>query len=328
VILRTRNVMAVVLSLTVALALTDVLAQSNYRLVRFDTFNGTAHGINNRGQVVGDHVDANGFTAPFLWQDGTLRTLDVLPDGQFAVAYDINNRGQIAGTGNSGFEGRAILWENGQPINLGTLPGGDHSEAYGINNRGVIVGVSTDSTFGSRPAMWVNGEVVDLGTPAGDAGFALDVNERGQAVGYLMPPADALQTRAALWDDGGVIDLGTLPGDSFSVAYGINNRGQVVGISGNQPDSTQRAFIWDNGVMSEIAPPSGYRFAGAFDISDGGRIVGEIGNTIPIAAVYDRGTWSILPSNDGQASFALAINGRGDAAGFADSGPSLWVRTP
>jgi uncharacterized membrane protein len=92
--------------------------------------------------------------------------------------------------------------------------------------------------------------------------------------------------------------------------------------------TTERAFIWENGVMQEIAPPTGYSFAGAFDISSSGRIAGKIGNTSPIAAVYDHGTWTILPSNDGQANFALAINPHGDAVGFADSGPACWIRTP
>jgi probable HAF family extracellular repeat protein len=317
-----------------AITFTNVVAQSEYTLVRFDTPSGTAHGINNRGQVVGSHVGEDLFTAPFVWQNGTLITLDALGDGQAGVAHDINNRGQIVGSSSTGsaFEVRAILWENGQPIVLESLSTGDFSfsEAYGINDRGLIAGVSNTSTA-LRPVIWAKGEVVDLGTPAGyGAGWALDINEQGQAVGYVIPssPADALQTHAALWDDGHAIDLGVLPGDTFSVAYGINNRGQVVGISGNQPAGTERAFIWENGVMQEIAPPPGYAFARALDISDSGRIAGAIGNVNPIAAVYDNGTWTILPSNDGQANFAEAINGRGDAAGFADSGPALWVRTP
>src|SRR5688572_26346779 len=150
IMVRIRNVIVIILSLAVTLALTNVGAQSEYTLVRFDTPSGTAHGINNRGQVVGEHVGEDLFTAPFVWQNGTLITLDVLGEGQAGVAHDINNRGQIVGSGSigSGFEVRAILWENGQPVVLDALSSGDFSfsEAYGINDRGLITGVSTDST--------------------------------------------------------------------------------------------------------------------------------------------------------------------------------------
>ena len=41
-------------------------------------------------------------------------------------------------------------------------------------------------------------------------------------------------------------DLGTLPGASYSIAYAINNSGQVVGESG------QRATEWVNGSIINL----------------------------------------------------------------------------
>src|SRR5690242_3243356 len=46
-------------------------------------------------------------------------------------------------------------------------------------------------------------------------------------------------------------DLGTLPGETFSVAWGINASGQVVGGSGVSPN---RAFLYRDGVGMVALP--------------------------------------------------------------------------
>src|SRR5438128_8486543 len=52
-----------------------------------------------------------------------------------------------------------------------------------------------------------------------------DVNNHGQVVGYTP-----VTGHAAFWQDGALIDLGSLAGPAGqSIAYGINNTGQVVG---------------------------------------------------------------------------------------------------
>ena len=82
---------------------------------------------------------------------------------------------------------------------------------------------------------------------------------------------------AFLWQSGVMTDLGTLPGDMFSVAFGINNKGQVVGQSCNASGNC-RAFIWQNGAMTDLnlLVPSYSKLYLTYggDINDSGRIVG------------------------------------------------------
>jgi probable HAF family extracellular repeat protein len=53
------------------------------------------------------------------------------------------------------------------------------------------------------------------------------------------------EIHAVLWQHGTITDLGTLSEGDVSKASGINNRGQVVGASGPEPeDFLGRATLW------------------------------------------------------------------------------------
>jgi len=73
-------------------------------------------------------------------------------------------------------------------------------------------------------------------------------------------------------------DLGTLPGDVFSVAFSINNGGQIVGQSCDASGNC-RAFLWQNGVMTDlntvIPPNSPLYLLSANDVNDRGEIAGQ-----------------------------------------------------
>ena len=63
------------------------------------------------------------------------------------------------------------------------------------------------------------------------------INDRGQVVGWSQTKAKDKYgepiAHAFLWQNGRMRDLGTLPGESNSGATAINERGQVVGSSGD-----------------------------------------------------------------------------------------------
>ncbi len=101
--------------------------------------------------------------------------------------------------------------------------------------------------------------VIDLDPPAGHfRAAAVDLNDNGQIVGW----SGGQQQTAVLWtlDAAGAVtlkELGTLPGGTFSLAWGINNRGQVVGFA-DGASGTRRSFIWTeaNG-MRDLGVPVG-----------------------------------------------------------------------
>src|SRR5215204_4857212 len=103
-----------------------------------DLGSGFAHGINNRGQVVG----RSGNRRAALWDNGTLTDLGTLRSAPQSTAYDINDRGQIVGYSNfsqtSGGGAYPVLWENGTISELPSSGG----FAQSINNRALIVGTA------------------------------------------------------------------------------------------------------------------------------------------------------------------------------------------
>ena len=72
-----------------------------------------------------------------------------------------------------------------------------------------------------------------------------------------------------------MVDLGTLPGSSASWAYGVNDRGQVVGSSYVPGGFYPHAVLWDHGTITDLGTLPGGTQSEARAISDRGRIVGQ-----------------------------------------------------
>jgi probable HAF family extracellular repeat protein len=75
-----------------------------------------------------------------------------------------------------------------------------------------------------------------------------------------------------MWDAGVLTDLGTLGGSS-SLAYGINDVGQVVGYS--WVEQQLRGFLWEDGQMIGLDPLPGDVATQAFGVNDAGDVVGS-----------------------------------------------------
>ena len=122
---------------------------------------------------------------------------------------------------------------------------------------------------------------MDLGSLGGtnfNAGTA--VNDHGQVAGVSGLPGNTTY-HAFFWQKGTMTDLGVLPGDVNSTAFGINNKGQVVGQSCDASNNC-RAFIWQKGSMIDLnLLVHGGRLYLTYggDINDSGQITGNAVNT-------------------------------------------------
>lgn len=174
-----------------------------------------AYAVNNHEDVVGHYVE-NGKYRGFLWRDGIVTRIG--PPGVSTAAFDINNHGQVVG----GSDEHAFLWQDGIMTDLGTL-GGSTSVAVAINDHGQIVGRATTATGEWHAVLWTQGRITDLGPVE-----ATDVDNRGQIIGNTTLTSGGAPP--VMWFRGRVIDLTTRGFPRYSMAIGINDRGEIAGI--------------------------------------------------------------------------------------------------
>jgi len=200
--------------------------------------------------------------------------------------------------------GRAMLEIGGFKIDLGTLGGGNTWMNWGqINDFGQIVGYSETKVpdpngedicgFGThltcRPFLWQVFHMSALETLGGNNGQASGVNLRGQIAGFAengaldttCPPGTTNNRIAlgALWANGNSktapAELSPLSGDVDSIAFGINDQGQVVGYSGTCT-AANHAVIWQNDTPAALPDLGVPGFSLAWAINDKGQMVGEV----------------------------------------------------
>jgi probable HAF family extracellular repeat protein len=209
-----------------------------------------AFGINNRGEVVGDGQGGDKSHRPVLFSNNSVQDLGLAnsndPDA-LETAYAINDSGQIVGrrgVGNNAFH--AFLYSNGNITDFSTL-GGANGEALAINKHGHFVGDS-DTADGATHAFVFDGSLKDLGTLPGyeNASYARGINNFGEIVGE-SDSAD--QKRAFVYRNGRLVQLNALAQNlneagftSLDVAYGINDKGWIVGY-GTTSDNLTAAFV-------------------------------------------------------------------------------------
>ena len=199
-----------------------------------------ATAINNHQQVVGQSIDAaETRVTAFLWEDGVMRDLSTA-GLHFEIANDINDRGQIVGSGFAP-DGRlvALTWQDGVLTELPVPAGASYCSPEAINDHGDIVGFCDQ-----QPAQWGmlwrrSGDVVSLGpAPEGWSAGTVDINERGVVLGAAVDPANARHTW--VWDDGVVTVVDNVPGGPLWMPTALNDRGQIVGLGRRAPTPRSR----------------------------------------------------------------------------------------
>jgi probable HAF family extracellular repeat protein len=212
---------------------------------------------------------------PSLWQYGVMVPLPTL-GGNNGTANQVNRRGVVAGFAENAtldpncpapqkFQFEPAIWQQGEIQQLPTFTGDPEGVAEAINDNGQVVGASgTCSTFSTNnlislqplhALLWETGTVTDLGNLGGTAkGFgnlAFNINNQGEVVGISGLRGD-MNFHGFLWTKAtGMQDLGTLPGDANSTAIGINDSGDVVGVS-LDANFNPRAYLRQNGIMTDL----------------------------------------------------------------------------
>jgi uncharacterized membrane protein len=235
-------------------------------------------------------------------------------DGPSNSGNGINNQSLIVGYTEApdGASRHAALWFYGFRSDLGTLGGQNSTIAWPVKNRiGLIAGIAqtdipeplgqtwscrsffsfpTRSGFICSAVVWENGEIRALPTLGGYNGFATGANNRRQIVGWtqntvLDPSCDPVhvrqQFRAVIWGPGEnqIRELPPLAGDTTTAATAINDKGQVVGISGDcgtavGSTSAREAVMWERGRIRVLGNLGGVAWNTPMALNERGDVVG------------------------------------------------------
>ena len=228
---------------------------------------------------------------------------------------DISNTGLVVGSSvNPDGLTHAVAWTKpNEPIDLGTLADtGDpkyatytSSYAYATNRLGtLIVGVGFSQeerkklpTVWTPSFRWKNGkfvtqwnvEALDLSAFSGlTRGVAWGVNNSGQIIGTCFNN-DLTVMIALVWSprhDGkgwNPMSLPLSPGLPMSQAYGINDRGEVVGVANSADQSVWLPRVWQPldrkrttySQPIELPVPEGFNYCENVGINNPGDMVGD-----------------------------------------------------
>ena len=250
----------------------------------------------------------------FVWEDGHMTGLPTL-GGDNGFATGVNNARQIVGWAEDTIHDpscnanaqvlqfEAVMWTlKGGTYHAQELPPYSTDQdgaATAINQRGQIAGISgacggaVGGATAAHMVIWQDGKLVRTLPTLGGSYWntPMDINDFGLVVGFSDTPGDAVGApnfQAFLWsaepvdcngtESAGTCDLGTLSGDALSEALGVNDWGQVVGISlGSTPFG--QAFIYEGGKLqnlnSLVLSGTTLFLTDAQDINDEGVITGQ-----------------------------------------------------
>ena len=292
--------------------------------------------------------------APAGSGDQTRYRVSVLNDSG-AQANSVNDLGLVGGayTLPSGAL-HASLWAFGHQLDLGTLGKGAALSSrvqWPVKNViGLVSGISLTDAVDPNREGWscafflpnpnfnvCLGFVWDpltgmrkLPTLGGTNGFATGTNDLGQTVGWAETPLhdsscilpQVLQFLPVVWGPGReqVHPLPLVGTDTSGAATALNDRGQIVGISGacgfavGGPTGLH-ALIWDNGVPTVIVNPNGAPYWNTpMMINERGDVVGFMGYPGDVAGNF---TPPFMWTRNGGVTFIPLLSG--DIAGAATS---------
>jgi uncharacterized membrane protein len=259
--------------------------------------------INDQGIVVGDSIRGNDRVAT-LWKGGKAQLLGRLDKGTYSTAMAVNSTGVVVGDGDDG-DGRPLgfITSSGKLVNFYSNNGGN-TRPIAISDTGLvggyfIKGFDTQWRGGiwkidpkdARKSVLTTLPILPGGDAASSWAISVAFNKNMEAAGYSSN--SAIGQHAVFWKNDSahtIIDLGVFGSDWSSLAYSLNDLGQVVGQS--NPPFSNRPVLWQNDAAHtavELPLLPGDNYGSAHLINNAGTIVGY--------SAYDEpGTWNVSGS--------------------------------
>ena len=280
--------------------------------------NSFATAVNDLGQIVGWGGPGSG---AFLWEEGALTDLGVLPGMTSSAAEGINASGQVVGYSSNGAASRAFVWTAANGMQALATLGGCCSQAFGINDAGEIVGTSTPpgNDAATHAVIWRNGVITDIQAPTFATGSsqAWNINNAGEVVGtYFGGPG-----RSYRWTSAGGMQLLRPPTAFGDEAIGINDEGQIVGWAEPAAGGNNQAYVWTDGVFAELGTLGGTSSV-AMDVNESGQVVGRTDTGLRRSGALQHVAFLWTPG-DGMRS--LGLSSGTDYAWAFDINESGWV---
>jgi probable HAF family extracellular repeat protein len=190
-----------------------------------------ASAINNLGEIGGMAGFPSG-DHPFVLSGGVWTDLGLLLGDTFGSVVGMNDVGQRVGESNHIALGgvlvqHAVLWSGGAMTDLSPLLPGINASARAVNLSGEIL-INTTQNTGDQAYLYDGSTLTHLGSLLGsNSAVSNDINDSGQIVGRSAG-------RAFIYENSSMADLNTMLDSSgigwtLHEAFGINNRGDIVG---------------------------------------------------------------------------------------------------
>jgi probable HAF family extracellular repeat protein len=261
-------------------------------------------------------IPANGQSPSASWSQYTVHILANPLGGTSAQGTSINELDQVAGFATLAGDAtmHAMLWEGlHHSVDLGTLGGPNSAIAWpNKNTQGVFAGISETNTDNPLGEDWSCGLAVFPGAPTkkvclgfrwdtrsktmvglpplhgGIDSFATGINNEGQVVGWAengvheatCNAPQVLQFEAVVWEPGGKMRTLAPYGDDLDgAATAINDKGQVVGISGICANaiggaSAKHMLLWHKNSVTNLGTLGGQFWNTPMDINQLGDVTG------------------------------------------------------
>jgi probable HAF family extracellular repeat protein len=188
--------------------------------------------INEKGQIVGYSLVPNGNLRAVTWSSPNANPVDIgaLPGQNASLALAVNDQGLIAGVSfpnnGAGYAHRAFVDQGGVLTPITDFAVSDVTVGD-MNNHGTIVGYRDGVGY-----VYNAGNTTTIGNFGGPFSFASSVNEYDEVVGRSSDANGTLHPflfkSGVLTNLGEILDSQLAPGLSLSVAWDINDRGDIL----------------------------------------------------------------------------------------------------